>query len=99
MPKGGREGTRRQRRHARGANLKRLGGKGTRGERTRNIWTMFVTLEVSKLRGWLKVDASCRVDGEGMRCGEERCEPGGGRARGGGGQGVCVLPESKGGCV
>ena len=31
MPGGGREGTRRQRRHARGATLKRLGAKGTRG--------------------------------------------------------------------
>jgi len=31
VPGGGREGTRRQRRHARGATLKRLGAKGTRG--------------------------------------------------------------------
>jgi len=28
---------------------------------------MFVTLEVSKLSGWLKADANCRVEGEGMR--------------------------------
>jgi hypothetical protein len=43
---------------------------------------MVVTLEVSKLIGWLKADASCRVEGEGMQCGGERCEPGGGKARG-----------------
>jgi len=30
---------------------------------------MVVTLEVSKLSGWLKADASCRVKGEGRRCG------------------------------
>ena len=46
---------------------------------------MVVTLEVSKLSGWLKAYAFCRVEGEGMRCGGERCEPGGGRACGGGG--------------
>jgi hypothetical protein len=42
---------------------------------------MVVTLEVSKLSGWLKADAPCRVE-EGMQCGGERCEPGGGRAWG-----------------
>ena len=31
-----------------------------RAERTRNIWYMVVTLEVSKLSGWLNADASCR---------------------------------------
>ena len=41
-----------------------------------------MTLEVSKLIGWLKAVAYCRVEGEGMQCGRERCEPGGGRARG-----------------
>ena len=44
---------------------------------------MFVTLEVSQLRGWLNADAFCRVEGRGMRCGA-RCAPGGGRACGGG---------------
>ena len=29
-------------------------------ERTRNIWFMLVTLEVSKLSGWLNTDAPCR---------------------------------------
>ena len=62
-----------------------LGAKGTRGERTENMPYVVVTLEVSKLSGWLKADACCRVEGEGTRCGGERCEPGGGRARGGGG--------------
>ena len=56
-----------------------MGAKGTRGERTKNMALMSVTLEVSKLSGWLKALAPCRVEGEGMRCGGERCEPGGGR--------------------
>jgi hypothetical protein len=59
-----------------------VGAKGTRGERTRNMPHMFVTLEVSKLSGWLKATAFCRVEGEGMRCGGERWERGGGRACG-----------------
>ena len=50
-----------------------------RAERTWNMASMFVTLEVSKLSGWLKAYASCRVEGRGMRCGA-RCGPGGGRA-------------------
>ena len=29
-------------------------------EHTQNIWYMVVTLEVSKLSGWLNADASCR---------------------------------------
>ena len=40
-----------------------LGAKGTRGERTWNMDSMSVTLEVSKLSGWLKADARCRVEG------------------------------------
>ena len=34
-----------------------------RAERTVNMYRMFVTLDVSKLRGWLNADASCRVEG------------------------------------
>ena len=34
---------------------------GARAERTWNMLLMFVTLEVSRLSGWLKYDASCRV--------------------------------------
>jgi hypothetical protein len=46
-----------------------LGAKGTRGERTLNMYCMSLTLEVSKLSGWLKTDPyrACRVEGEGMR--------------------------------
>ena len=33
-----------------------------RAERTWNIWRMFVTLDVSKLSGWLNADAYCRVE-------------------------------------
>jgi hypothetical protein len=36
-PGGGREGTRRQRRHARGPTLKRLGAKGTRGAHVEHV--------------------------------------------------------------
>ena len=50
-----------------------------RAERTWNMASMFVTLEVSKLSGWLNAIATCRVEGRGMRCGA-RCGPGGGRA-------------------
>ena len=61
-------------RHARGEGpTQGLGAKGTREERTWNMKPMVVTLEVSKLSGWLKALASCRVEGEGMRCRGERC--------------------------
>ena len=36
-----------------------------RAERTWNRWPMFVTLEVSRLSGWLNADADCRVEREG----------------------------------
>ena len=45
-----------------GARLKAWGPRA-RAERTENMRCMFVTLEVSKLSGWLKADASCRVEG------------------------------------
>ena len=35
-------------------------GPGHGEERTWNIWFMVVTLEVSKLSGWLNADAYCR---------------------------------------
>jgi len=40
-----------------------------RAERTVNIRRMVVTLEVSKLSGWLNAYAACRVEGRGIRCG------------------------------
>jgi len=43
---------------------------------------MVVTLEVSKLSGWLKAVASCRVEGRACDAEGERCETGGGRACG-----------------
>ena len=63
---------RHDKRHARGPTLKRLGARA-RAERTMNIWDMVVTLEVSKLSGWLKVDAPCRVEGRACDAGGERC--------------------------
>ena len=81
VPGGGREGTRRQRRHAWGPTLKRLGAKGTRGAHVEHV---------SHVRDAGGVEAQWLVEGrrvlpsrrEGMRCGGERCEPGGGRACG-----------------
>ena len=46
---------------------------------------MYMTLEVSKLSGWLKADARCRVEGRACDAGKERCEPGGGEGLWGGG--------------
>ena len=64
MRVGWREGVqKRQRRKQRagGTQLRRLLA-GKRAERTRNMYSMFMTLEVSKLSGWLKADAPCRVE-------------------------------------
>ena len=35
-----------------------------RAERTPNMFHMFVTLDVSRLSGWLNADAPCRVERE-----------------------------------
>ena len=43
-------------------------------ERTRNIPCMVVTLDVSKLSGWLNADARCRVE-------RRACDVGRGAAR------------------
>jgi len=70
-------------RHARGkARLKAWGPRAC-AERTPSILYMVVTLEVSKLSGWLKADADCRVEkGRACDAGGERCEPGSGRGPG-----------------
>ena len=51
-----------------------LGGHRARAERTRNMAHMVVTLDVSKLSGWLNADADCRVE-------ERACDAGRGAAR------------------
>ena len=56
-------GWRRCNRRARGGPDSRLGGDRARAERTSNMACMVVTLDVSKLSGWLNADADCRVDG------------------------------------
>ena len=43
-------------------------------ERTWNMPSMVVTLDVSKLSGWLNADASCRVERRAFDP-EPRCEP------------------------
>ena len=40
-------------------------GAGHGEERTWNIWFMLVTLEVSKLSGWLNASALCQESKEG----------------------------------
>ena len=46
-------------------------GAGHREERTQNMPYMFVTLEVSKLSGWLNADADCRESKGGHTVQEE----------------------------
>ena len=62
---GGPGAVRRRKRHAHGE-----GSTGrwvrARAERTLNMLSMVVTLEVSKFSGWLKALAFCRVEKEGM---------------------------------
>ena len=49
-------------------------GAGHGEERTKNIHCMSVTLEVSKLSGWLNADAPCQeYRKKGMRCGQRWC--------------------------
>ena len=57
-----------------GARLSKGWGPRARAERTENMRNMVLTLEVSKLSGWLKADAPCRVEGRAhaMRGGEVR---------------------------
>jgi len=50
-----------------------------RAERTSNMYIMLLTLDVSKLSGWLNADARCRVQREGIDEGAAG-GPGDGRA-------------------
>ena len=59
MRRGRREGAGWRRRNWM-ARLKAVGGRA-RAERTQNMAAMVVTLDVSKLSGWLNADADCRV--------------------------------------
>ena len=52
----------------------RLGGRA-RAERTPNMRYMFVTLDVTKLSGWLNAEAYCRVE-------RRACDAGRGAGRG-----------------
>eukprot|EP00964_Phaeocystis_antarctica_P004735 scaffold2566_cov54-Phaeocystis_antarctica.AAC.1 len=56
----------------------RLGARA-RAERTENIWTMVVTLDVSKLSGWLNADARCRVERRACDAGQNVGREAGGR--------------------
>eukprot|EP00964_Phaeocystis_antarctica_P086460 scaffold54754_cov65-Phaeocystis_antarctica.AAC.2 len=48
---------------ARGPGCEGLGGYRACAERTSNMPYMVVTLDVSKLSGWLNADVPCRVEG------------------------------------
>ena len=52
----------------------KAGGGQARAERTEIMMAMFVTLDVSKLSGWLNTDAYCRVE-------RRACDVGRGAAR------------------
>ena len=52
----------------------KAGGGRARAERTLNMLSMSVTLDVSKLSCWLNADASCRVE-------RRACDVGSGTAR------------------
>ena len=54
-------GQRRRKRHAWGGRDSRLGARA-RAERTPNMYFMSVTLDVSRLSGWLNATALCRVE-------------------------------------
>ena len=56
-------------------------GTGHGEERTRNIWYMVVTLEVSKLSGLLNAEAYCRESKGGNAVRSEVCGSAGGRRR------------------
>ena len=61
----------------------RLGSGHTRGERTSNMERMFVTLDVSKVSGWLNANMNCRVEmgnicDAGRGAGREAAQSGGG---------------------
>ena len=66
MRAGRREGVWGRRRCKQGAGRTRLRRllAGARAERTQNMDSMFVTLDVSKLSGWLNAVAYCRVERE-----------------------------------
>ena len=77
-------GRRQRKRHARGMDPTEGWGARSRAERTRNMANMFVTLDVSKLSGWLKAYAFCRVERRAYDAGMAACREAG-RAWSGGG--------------
>ena len=77
-------GRRRRKQGAGRTRLRRLLA-GARAERTANIISIVVTLDVSKLSGWLNAIAYCRVEREAWEEGREAGRAGGLRACGGGG--------------
>ena len=52
--------------HADDPRLGGCGGRARAAERTSNMLVMYVTLDVSKLTGWLKAAAACRGRKQGV---------------------------------
>ena len=75
-------GRRQCKRRARGWPDSRLWGGRARAERTSNMLRMFVTLDVSKLSGWLNAFAFCRVE-------RRECDVGRGATREARGRWLC----------
>ena len=81
---GSREGVGRRRRkwHARGEGLTEGWGGRAWAERTLNMPSMLVTLDVSRLSGWLNEFANCRVERRACDARGEVYAPGCGRGVG-----------------
>jgi len=90
----GRRGRREQ--CAGGTQLWRIAGRA-RAERTSNMLPMFVTLDVSKLSGWLNAAAPCRVQREASEEGRHAGRKAA-RALGGGGASSVLGGPNYGGC-
>ena len=101
MRAGRRESVGGRRRRKRGAGKTRLRRllAGARAERTTNMYCMVVTLDVSKLSGWLNARASCRGEREKHRKrGEMRAGRREGVGGGGGGASRALGGPDCGGC-
>ena len=73
---------RRLRRKQRAGNAPTVEAEGrARAERTANMYPMSVTLDVSRLSGWLNADAPCRVEMEAWEEGRHAGWEGEGRRR------------------
>ena len=83
-------GWRRRNQHARGGPDLRLWEGRARAERTRNMPCMSVTLDVSKLSGWLNAAAFCRVESRAYDAERDAGRGRGGAWAGGSARAACM---------